>query len=91
MNMCTLKVTTHYSLCLHQKLKEKRMCTETATIYALKYLDKSLISSNVRALWISFYPPSLTDPPLLTTPLWISLTPLTDPPFENPLMITEAM
>ena len=33
----SLKVTTHYSLCLHQKLKEKRMCTETATIYALKF------------------------------------------------------
>ena len=54
MNMCYINSNDTLLTLFTPKTKGKRMCTETATIYALKYLDKSLISTNARALWISF-------------------------------------
>ena len=36
------------------KTKEKRIGTESATIYALKCFEITLITLNARALWISF-------------------------------------
>ena len=54
MNMCFINSNDTLITLFTSKTKEKRICTETATIYALKYLDKRLIPINAGALWISF-------------------------------------
>ena len=54
MNMCFINSNDTLITLFTSKTKEKRICTETATIYALKYSDKRLTTINARALWISF-------------------------------------
>jgi len=63
-----------------QNAKQNSIFPEICDNLCVEAANSKTIIVQCREVWIRLQPPSLTGPQLNTNILWISLTPLTDPP-----------